>query len=140
MEKIHNYINGEFSKSASNQYLEVFEPATGVPYALVPNSNRVDVENAYASAREAFKNWSSITIQERSEYLNLIADKIEDKLNLFSEYESRDTGKPIQLSSSMDIPRSIYNLKFFTQYVKDYNFNFKLINKTSHSEVVSKPL
>ena len=117
MEKIQNYINGEFSKPVSNQYLEVFEPATGAPYALVPNSNRLDVENAYVSAKEAFKNWSSITIQERSEYLNLIADKIEEKLNLFSEFESRDTGKPIQLSSSMDIPRSIYNLKFFDIFI-----------------------
>ena len=103
MEKIQNYINGEFSKPASNQYLEVFEPATGTPYALVPNSNRLDVENAYVSAKEAFKNWSLITIQERSEYLNLIADKIEENLNLFSEFESRDTGKPIQLSSSMAV-------------------------------------
>ena len=66
MEKIQNYINGECSKPASNQYLEVFEPATGAPYALVPNSNRVDVENAYASAKEAFKIWSSMTIQELS--------------------------------------------------------------------------
>ena len=140
MEKIQNYINGEFSKPVSNQYLEVFEPATGAPYALVPNSNRLDVENAYVSAKKAFKNWSSITIQERSEYLNLIADKIEEKLNLFSEFESRDTGKPIQLSSSMDIPRSIYNLKFFAQYSEEYNFNFKLTNKTSQSRVVSKPL
>ena len=140
MEKIQNYINGELCKPASNQYLEVFEPATGTPYALVPDSSKIDVENAYNSAKEAFITWSSISIKERSEYLNAIADKIQDKLDLFSEFESRDTGKPIQLASAMDIPRSVYNLKFFAQYSEEYNFNFKLQNESSKSRVVRSPL
>ena len=140
MEKIRNYINGELCKPASDQYLEVFEPATGKPYALVPDSSKIDVENAYDSAKKAFMTWSSISIEERSEYLNAIADKIQDKLDLFSEFESRDTGKPIQLASTMDIPRSVYNLKFFAQYSKEYNFNLKLQNKSSKSTVVRSPL
>ena len=75
MEKIRNYINGELCKPASDQYLEVFEPATGKPYALVPDSSKIDVENAYDSAKKAFMTWSSISIEERSAYLNAIADK-----------------------------------------------------------------
>ncbi len=39
MEKIYNFINGEFLLPSSNKYIEVIEPATGIPYAEVPDSN-----------------------------------------------------------------------------------------------------
>ncbi len=140
MEKFFNYINGEFCRSSTDRYLEVFEPATGLPYALVPNSNVQDVQNAYNAANKAFLNWSAMPLKERSNYLNAIADKIEKKITLFSEFESRDTGKPIQLASSMDIPRSILNLRFFAKYSQEYNFRYKLTDEKSESSVFRYPL
>ena len=140
MEEIYNFIGGEFCKSASNEYLEVFEPATGIPYTKVPNSNLKDVEKAYKVAENALDDWSSISLKERSNYLNAIADELEKELNYFSELESRDTGKPLSLARSLDIPRAALNFRFFAQYSHEYNFKYQLKNENSESTVIRYPL
>ncbi len=66
MISINNFINGEFVPPNSNQYLDVYEPATGLIYSNVADSNSNDVENAYQSAQSAFKFWSGISVEERA--------------------------------------------------------------------------
>ena len=39
MEKLTNFINGKFALPNSDQYLDIFEPATGQVYAQVSDSN-----------------------------------------------------------------------------------------------------
>ena len=63
MEKIYNFINGEFLLPSSNKYIEVIEPATGIPYAEVPDSNYKDIDQAINYASEAFISLSKTTIE-----------------------------------------------------------------------------
>jgi acyl-CoA reductase-like NAD-dependent aldehyde dehydrogenase len=42
-----------------------------------------------------------------------IADVLESRLEEFAELESRDQGKPIWLARTVDIPRAVYNFRFF---------------------------
>jgi acyl-CoA reductase-like NAD-dependent aldehyde dehydrogenase len=42
-----------------------------------------------------------------------IADILESRLLEFAEAESMDQGKPVSLAKSVDIPRSVYNFRFF---------------------------
>ena len=78
MEDILNYINGEFVKSESNEYIDVIEPATGETYGRVVDSNQNDVYKAIDAANNSFLEWSSLSIKKRAEYLNQIADVIEN--------------------------------------------------------------
>ena len=50
---------------------------------------------------------------ERSRVLFKLADLIEANLERLAEAESRDTGKPIALARSVDIPRSAANFRYF---------------------------
>ncbi|MGA7437051.1 MAG: aldehyde dehydrogenase, partial [Luteibacter sp.] len=45
--------------------------------------------------------------------LQRLADLIEARLDEFAAAESRDSGKPLTLARSLDIPRAIANLRFF---------------------------
>lgn len=140
MEKLYNFINGKFVAPNSNQYLEIFEPATGQTYAQVADSNSADIENAYESAQNAFGNWSSLSVKERADYLNKIAEGLESRLDEFAEYESRDTGKPISLAKSVDIPRAVSNFRFFAEYGQEFNFEFELNNNQSHNKIIRSAL
>jgi aminomuconate-semialdehyde/2-hydroxymuconate-6-semialdehyde dehydrogenase len=42
-----------------------------------------------------------------------LADAIEAKLPTFAEAETTDTGKPLQLATTVDIPRAVANFRFF---------------------------
>ena len=113
MIKIKNYINGKLSDSLDNEYLNVFNPSTGIIYAQCPNSSRNDLNSAIKSSEKSFSQWSKLKQNERGEFLFSIADLIEKNMDEFANAESMDNGKPYNLSKSLDIPRSIKNLRFF---------------------------
>src|SRR5437773_2571508 len=104
--QINNFIDGQFVEPISGKYLDNIEPATGKPYSQVADSDAHDVDVAVAAAEKAFHDWSKKTATERSQFLLRIADLIERDLEKFARAESIDTGKPISLARSMDIPRA----------------------------------
>src|SRR5213082_2194481 len=110
---IRNFINGEFVEPITGRYLDNIEPATGKPYSEVADSDARDVDLAVAAAEQAFRDWSKKPAADRSRFLLRVADLIERDLEKFARAESVDTGKPISLARSLDIPRAIANLRFF---------------------------
>jgi aminomuconate-semialdehyde/2-hydroxymuconate-6-semialdehyde dehydrogenase len=111
--KIRNFIDGKFVEPIGGKYLENIEPATGRPYSLVPDSEAQDVELAVAAAEKAFPAWSKTPAADRSRVLLRIADLIERDLEKLARAESIDTGKPLALARSLDIPRAASNFRFF---------------------------
>jgi len=130
-----------FDKSPkSEEYLDVFEPATGQVYSKVPNSSSTDIDVAFQAANAAFPGWSELTVTDRSQYLHKIAELLEHQLDDFANYESRDTGKPVTIAQSVDIPRAIANFRFFGEYGPTFKFNSELNSDQSENRVVHAPL
>ena len=111
--RIQNFINGEFVEPIGGRYLDNIEPATGKPYSQVADSDARDVEAAVVAAEQAFVVWSKKSATERSEVLLRIADLIERDLEKLARAESIDTGKPLLLARTLDIPRAASNFRFF---------------------------
>jgi aminomuconate-semialdehyde/2-hydroxymuconate-6-semialdehyde dehydrogenase len=113
MTTILHAIGGRLVEPVGGAYLDVFEPATGRPYAKVAAGDAQDVEAAVEAARKAFPGWAATPAAERSRLLLAIADGIAASREELARLESVDTGKPIALARSVDIPRSEANLRFF---------------------------
>jgi aminomuconate-semialdehyde/2-hydroxymuconate-6-semialdehyde dehydrogenase len=111
--KIQNFINGQFVEPVGGKYVDNIEPATGKPYSQVADSDARDVDLAVSAAEKAFVDWSKKPVVERSRLLLRIADLIERDLEKFARAESIDTGKPLTLARTLDIPRAIANFRFF---------------------------
>jgi aminomuconate-semialdehyde/2-hydroxymuconate-6-semialdehyde dehydrogenase len=111
--RIQNFIDGEFAQPIGGRYLDNIEPATGKVYSQVPDGNGRDIELAVAAAEKAFGDWSRTAAAERSRILLRIADLIERDLEKLARAESIDTGKPLALARSLDIPRAASNFRFF---------------------------
>jgi aminomuconate-semialdehyde/2-hydroxymuconate-6-semialdehyde dehydrogenase len=111
--QIKNFIDGQFAEPTGGKYLDNIEPATGKPYSQVPDSDARDVELAVAAAEKAFPAWSRMPAADRSRLLLRIADLIERDLEKLARAESIDTGKPLGLARSLDIPRAASNFRFF---------------------------
>src|SRR5436853_5255880 len=112
-EKIQNFIDGQFVEPVGGKYLDNIEPATGKPYSQVADSDGRDIELAVTVANKAFPNWSRTSAADRSRILLRIADLIERDLEKLARAESIDTGKPLSLARTMDIPRAASNFRFF---------------------------
>jgi aminomuconate-semialdehyde/2-hydroxymuconate-6-semialdehyde dehydrogenase len=111
--QIRNFIDGKFVEPVGGKYIDNIEPATGKPYSQVADSDGRDVNVAVAAAEKAFVTWSHTSAAERSGILLRIADLIERDLEKFARAESIDTGKPLSLARSLDIPRAVANFRFF---------------------------
>jgi len=118
---LSNLIDGELVPPAGGAYLEVFEPATGKIYARCPDSDAHDVEAAVAAAQRATPAWAALPHGERARHLHALADAIEAKLDQLAGEESRDSGKPVKLARSVDIPRAVANLRFFAEAVTQWS-------------------
>ena len=138
MEKILNYINGELVSGKQNKFLDNVNPATGQVYSLIPDSDSSDIEAAIDAAAKAFPAWSKLTVEERSNYLNLISQKILSQVDELAKAESIDNGKPFKLAQSLDIPRSAKNFRFFAETIsslhgESFRTNKDVINYTDYA-------
>ncbi len=134
-----NYIAGEFVRQSSEDWMDVFEPATGKQFAKVPHSGPQDIDNAVAAARTAQPSWGALTHSVRADWLDRIADSLEAKYEDIAALESRDTGKPIALARAVDAYRSVANFRFFADLVREQGVErFEMSDATNI--VVSKPV
>ena len=108
---ISNFINNVYVPTENK--IESFNPSTGKPLCLVPDSGKMETDMAVEAASQAFKTWSLTSYNERARILNKIADQIELRLEEFARAESSDQGKPLSLALSVEIPRAVTNFRFF---------------------------
>src|SRR5437870_5615859 len=113
MLNIPNFIGGRHVPPQSEHFLDNIDPATGEVYSRVADSDGRDVDTAAQAAVAAFPAWSRTPTAERCRILLDIAQRIENNLERLAQAESVDTGKPLRLARSVDIPRAAANFRFF---------------------------
>jgi betaine-aldehyde dehydrogenase len=112
-QRFQNVINGELVDSASGESYDIVDPTTGEVYAQAPLSGAEDVDRAYAAADSAFETWGQTTPQDRGNALLNIARAIEERIEEINAVECKDTGKPLGLTMSEEMPYASDHFKFF---------------------------
>lgn len=113
MEKLTNFINGHAQDGSSGEVTPLINPSTGMAYATAPKSNAADVDAAFSAASNAFPGWRDSTPSQRQRALLKIADAIEARQSEIIEIECRNTGKPISLTTSEEVPPMLDQIRFF---------------------------
>jgi aminomuconate-semialdehyde/2-hydroxymuconate-6-semialdehyde dehydrogenase len=108
-----NFIDGRFVPPRSGEYLDDVNPSTEDVIAQIPDSDGRDVDDAVQAAKRAFPGWSRTTAADRSKVLLKLADLIEKNFDELAELEANDSGKPLTLARTLDIPRAVANFRFF---------------------------
>ncbi|MCD9144051.1 gamma-aminobutyraldehyde dehydrogenase [Streptomyces albireticuli] len=113
LRRLRNYIDGEFREAADGRTTEVVNPATGEAYAVAALSGPADVDAAMAAAQAAFPAWRDLVPAERQKVLLKIADAFEARAEELIAAESENTGKPLALTRSEEIPPMVDQIRFF---------------------------
>jgi len=140
VQKVLNYIGGELVTPHANQWLDKPEPATAELYAHVPDSDETDLGRAVDAASRAFPAWSATPAADRSRLLRRIADAIRTRATEFARAESIDTGKPLSVASTVDIPRSILNLEFFADATTQFSSEAHATDSVALNYTLRSPL
>ncbi|MEY9966411.1 betaine-aldehyde dehydrogenase [Streptacidiphilus sp. MAP12-16] len=113
LQKLRNYINGAFADAADGRTTDVVDPTTGEVYATAPLSAEADVDAAMAAAAAAFESWRDTTPSVRQRALLKIADAVEARAEELVAAESKNTGKPLGLTASEELPPMVDQIRFF---------------------------
>ncbi|ADB62682.1 Aldehyde Dehydrogenase (plasmid) [Haloterrigena turkmenica DSM 5511] len=95
-ERYDLYIGGEWSESDGGDVVESLDAITGETLAEYQQGTAADVDRAVDAAEEAYRSeWGELSSSERAEYLEELADAIEEKAELLSTIDTLETGFPI---------------------------------------------
>ncbi|MBX7166922.1 MAG: aldehyde dehydrogenase family protein [Pirellulales bacterium] len=90
-------IGGTWRREASGGRIELIEPATEQVWCAVPAAGKPEIDDAVASAGEAFRTaaWARISPRERSNALFRLAELIRQHADELALLEARNVGKPL---------------------------------------------
>jgi betaine-aldehyde dehydrogenase len=110
---LHNFIDGAAVEPVDGRYADLVDPATSEVFASAPVSGEADVDRAMRAAANAFEKWRDTTPSERQRALLKFADAVEARADELVAAESQNTGKPIGLTASEELPPAIDQIRFF---------------------------
>ena len=97
MKDILNFINGEYVKNASGKTYEKRNPIDNSLIGMVYEAGKPEVDAAVAAAKAALHGpWGKLSVAERCNMLDGLADEINRRFDDFLQAEMADTGKPAQ--------------------------------------------
>jgi betaine-aldehyde dehydrogenase len=113
---VHQFVAGRRRAALAGDTpapFDIVDPATGETVETMQLAGAADVDMAVAAARHAFPDWSRATPVERSAVLIRLAAILDARSDELASTESRQTGKPIRLSTRFDVPGTVDNVAFF---------------------------
>jgi aminomuconate-semialdehyde/2-hydroxymuconate-6-semialdehyde dehydrogenase len=140
MQDVLNFIDGRQAAAASGEWLDDVDPATGETYARVASSDGRDVDRAVAGAGRAFPAWSRTPATERSKLLRRLARLIERDLPMLARAEAVDSGKPLSVARTVDIPRAVQNFDFFADAATQFSSEAHPTDETALNYTLRQPL
>ena len=130
---ISNFIDGKFTPPIEGRMMDDSNPADGTHIAKIPRASALDVDAAVLAAKRALPQWSALSMLERADWLDKIADALEEVKEEIAQTESLDTGKPISLARSVDAKRSTSNFRFFANFARSQEpLIFELSDATNY--------
>ena len=119
VQRLQNFIDGEYRDSSAEAVLDIVEPSTGTAYLQAPASDGQDVEAACRAAARAFPAWRRTTPAERSLALFRMAEALEARAEDFIAAESRNTGKPLRWMREEEFPMLVDHLRYMATLARN---------------------
>ena len=135
-----NFIGGQWVAPKGGKYFDNITPITGHPFCEIPRSDKDDVEAALDAAHAAKDAWGKTSVTERARILNLIADRMEQNLEVIAYAETWDNGKPIRETLNADVPLAIDHFRYFASCIRAQEGSMGEIDNDTVSYQFHEPL
>lgn len=107
------YINGRYREGDDGDVFADVSPVDGETVSWVSRASEAQVEEAIHAARAAQPGWARLGAVARADILRRAAALLSERFDAFLEAEVRDTGKPVSLARTLDVPRGAANFRTF---------------------------
>jgi aldehyde dehydrogenase (NAD+) len=110
----HFFINGQWQEPSKrhvdgddSEIINVINPANGQIIATTPAASHEDIDNAIAAANSAFPSWSATSAKQRTQWIILIADEMQNRSDDLTKSISATMGSPIHIAKQGQVQDSI---------------------------------
>src|SRR6202043_733674 len=107
---LQNYVHGGWRRSATQEYVDVINPATAEVLARTPLSTSAEVDAAVQAAAGAFPAWRRTPPGERVQYLFKLKNLLEEHLDELSRLITLENGKTFS-EARAELQRGIENVE-----------------------------
>lgn len=118
------YINGTWVEATEPQRtLDVINPSTAEPVAVIALGSQVDTDAAVEAARDAFVSWSQDTTpEERREYIERLLEIYEQRQEEMAQAISIEMGAPIEMSRDHQVGSGYFQIEAFLEELNQFEF------------------
>lgn len=135
IEKKQFYIDGAWVNPLVPRDLDVIDPATEEPVAVISLGGAGDVDRAVAAARRAFPAWAATPVSERRALLVKLGEIMDRRIGDLGEAISLELGAPIDFAINDQAACGPWHLKGFLaaldafEWESDFARNEKIIRE-----------
>jgi aldehyde dehydrogenase (NAD+) len=130
------YIDGSWVPSTGTGTIDVVNASTEEVMGTIPDGSADDVDKAVKAARRAFDEWSTTSVEDRSKYLQRIAEGLAARSDEIANVISQENGMPVTLSKIIQAGLPQMNFATFSTIAAGYEFTEKINNSEVHKEPV----
>jgi len=134
------YINGQWVEGSEGKTMATYNPSTGEKLAEFIDASYADVDAAVEAAREAFKTWKTVGVEERSKLLLKIADLIDENKEQLAMVETLDNGKPLRETLNADVPLSADHFRYFAGVIRSEEGTAKELDDNTLTLTLKEPI
>jgi aldehyde dehydrogenase (NAD+) len=113
LEKREFYINGRWVKPAKANDLNVINPASEEPCAVISLGGQADTDAAVAAARVAFEPWAMTPKGERLDLIKALLAEYKNRADDMAEAISMEMGAPIDMARGAQTGAGSWHIKGF---------------------------
>ena len=118
------YINGEFVKPSTDEFMDVVDPHTEESFARVALGGPEDVDRAVAAARGAFATTSSLPKKEKLGILQSLIDVYKKRFDDVADAIRMEMGAPRKLAAGAQTTVGLGHLKTALRVLEAHEFEY----------------
>jgi len=140
IEKRQFYINGAWVDPAQPSDLQVIDPSTEDPCAVISLGGQADTDAAVAAARAAFPSWMRTPVEERIALVEKLLEVYTARSEEMAQAISLEMGAPIDLARQAQVGAGAGHMKNFIRAAKDFEFIRPLGDHAPNDRIVHEPI
>jgi len=133
------YINGTWVEPNSKVLLDVINPANEESISKITIGNKIDLDLAVSSAKDAFSEWSYSSVKDRLSLLEKLETIYQNRFDEMTFAITQEMGCPNDFSSQVQTQSGLDHISDFIKQLKEFEFETKF-NDNSNNYISKEPI
>ena len=131
-----HYYDGAWQASSGTETIAVISSATEQEFARVPRGTPEDVDRAVKAARRGFESWSRVTVEQRAQWLEKLADAMKKRAPQIAEAISHEVGTALGYATKVQVEFPIMMIGMNAKFIREARLEEELGNSIVYKEPI----